>query len=141
MIFQYQFADKETSKSGCYYLDLLRMIEIEKNVHISERQATEIKGYCKNLGYIKDGCQCEYPDDILKMVGSNIRQIGKDNQYWLWVDDENKIPDFIIVDFSLNDTRHNILCNANLIVLYDSLNEITNLNFVINHKVYYRIFK
>lgn len=116
---------------GCYFLSLMRIIEIETNTEFEPHNANMVWITSKQKNYIDLKNNIIDPDHILKEFSlltksPSVRfaQVGEEKDgkivYWNWVKD--KSADYLIemVKTSGKYGTHFRLCNIDKTIIYDS---------------------
>jgi len=134
-------------ESGCYYLAILRIVELENRVDFSADDVNDLYDLFIHKGYLDQYCRILKPDDIIKSLLKigRIKQIGVEKKgeinYWNWVDEKDKYPTYIIAQKEM-DTKyktHFVLFDFNYELLYDSLQGDYASNGVERHIFYKKL--
>lgn len=127
---------KEVQKYGCYFMSLLRMVELVSNSDLTVDNVNAIYVSGTQKGYIASKCSCVKPDSILKeaffLVSSKFiaYQVGSkkygDNPnviWWQWVKNNPKFMDvdYLLMQFATTGVfgTHYCLADKNENVIYD----------------------
>lgn len=118
---------KSINKSGCNFLSLLWIIQIENKKVLSSDDINKLYKYFLVTGYIDKSCMVIKPDHILNTLLENkrIHQIGvlKDEKYkyWGWV--KKKKHDWSVIQYNTTGTygTHFVVGDKEFNEFYDPL--------------------
>ena len=129
MVFQNdEGLNKNIRASGCYFLSLLYIAQIENNYEYTVGSINSFYKYCVRQGYIDKTCTIIKPDNILNHLlkdDKKIYQIGViqdgESTYWGWV--RNYHYEWVILQHETNSSygTHFTVVNPLQIEQYDSM--------------------
>jgi len=142
---------KEVQKYGCYFMSLLRMVELVSLKEFTVDQINALYTHSVWKGYIIGKCSCNKPDNIVKeafsmLLSKNIAyQVGSKSYgadpktvWWPWVmkNDKFKQVDYLLGQFATTGEfgTHYCLLDRNEVVIYDPYDKpYTRLDLLGSH--------
>lgn len=139
--------DKHIQKSGCYFLCLLWIIQIENRIVLSAKNINDIYTYMVDNSWMDENCTIKKPDNILNYLLDTVKihQIGQkqddeDETYWSWVKD--KEYDWVIMQHKTSGSigTHFTVGDKNWNEFYDPLDGRGYNSSGINRWIFYKVF-